>query len=139
MEGSVLNIALKLPDKGLIAVTGELSDEERKALKALSDVLVEFVKRRPNMPLHQIIVMLSVALEEGKSLKTYSERTQYPTSSVSRTFLDNGPKMRTGEAGLGLLEARPSQHNLREYETHLSAKGKSFFKSIAKRMLGVCG
>jgi hypothetical protein len=112
-----------------------LTEDERKALTGLSDVLQKFVSLRPNMPLHQIIVMIQVALEEGKSLKHYATATDYPTSTVSRTFLDCGPKMRTGEEGLGLLEARASMASLREYETHLTTKGRSLFKSVAHRLM----
>src|ERR1700694_3132886 len=113
-----------------------LNDEERKALKHLAEVLQDFIKLRPNMPLHQLVVMLQVALDEGKSLKHYAQVTEYPTSSVSRTFLDNGPKMRTGEEGLGLLEGRASAHSLREYETHLTVKGRSLFKAVARKLMG---
>lgn len=119
-----------------MAATISLSDDERAALKHLCDVLKEFIELRPNMPMHQLVVMLAVALDEGKSLKHYASVTEYPTSSVSRTFLDNGPKMRTGEEGLGLLEARPSAHSLREYETHLTVKGRSLFKSAARKLMG---
>lgn len=113
-----------------------LTDDERTELRRLCDVLTDFIKLRPNMPMHQLVVMLTVALDEGKSLKHYAGVTGYPTSSVSRTFLDNGPKMRTGEEGLGLLEARPSQASLREYETHLTPKGRSMFKGVAKKLMG---
>ncbi len=123
--------------KGLtVSHANGLTDDERKALKHLTEVLNEFISLRPNMPMHQLVVMLHVALDEGKSLKHYAAATEYPTSSVSRTFLDNGPKMRTGEEGLGLLEARPSAHSLREYETHLTVKGRSLFKTIARKLMG---
>jgi hypothetical protein len=128
---------LQVSDRASKGVTvNTLSDEERKALKHLAEVLQDFIKLRPNMPMHQLIVMLYVALDEGKSLKHYSQVTEYPTSSVSRTFLDNGPKMRTGEEGLGLLEARQSAHSLREYETHLTVKGRKAFKDAAKKLMG---
>lgn len=113
-----------------------LSDEERKELERLSSVLKDFINLRPNMPLHQIVVMICVALEEGKSLKHYATTCDYPTSTISRTFLDNGPKLRSGEAGLGLLEARTSAASLREYETHLTVKGRAMFKSIARKLMG---
>jgi hypothetical protein len=117
------------------SVANDLTEEEERALKHLAEVLKDFIKLRPNMPMHQLVVMLYVALDEGKSLKHYSQATEYPTSSVSRTFLDNGPKMRTGEEGLGLLEARPSPHSLREYETHLTTKGRKTFKDAARKLL----
>lgn len=121
--------------RGLALTANGLSEDERTALQHLVDVLQTFIKLRPNMPMHQLVVMLQVALDEGKSLKHYSQVTEYPPSSVSRTFLDNGPKMRTGEEGLGLLEGRASAHSLREYETHLTSKGRQVFKSVAKKLL----
>jgi hypothetical protein len=132
---NVDKITFEEADRGII-VSNIMADDERKALKGLSDVLDEFIKLRPNMPMHQLVVMIGVALDEGKSLKHYSTTLGYPTSSVSRTFLDNGPKMRTGEEGLGLLEARQSAHSLREYETHLTVKGRKMFKDTAKKLLG---
>lgn len=112
------------------------TDDERKALECLLAIVKDFTALRPNMPLHQIVVMLQVALDEGKSLRHYTAKTEYPPSTVSRTFLDNGPKMRTGEEGLGLLEGRTSAHSLREYETHLTVKGRALFKRIAHKLMG---
>lgn len=122
--------------KGLgVSSSTELSEEERKALKNLAEVLREFVALRPNMPIHQVLVMLSVALDEGKSLKHYARALEYPPSTVSRVFLDNGPKARSGEEGLGLLEAKSSIANLREHETYLTVKGRSLFRQVARRLL----
>jgi hypothetical protein len=119
-----------------VSNASNLTDEERRVLKALSDVLLDLIELRPNMPMHHVVVMLQVALDEGKSLKHYAQATEYPTSTVSRAFLDNGPKMRTGEEGLGLVEARTSIASLREYETHLSTKGRTFFRNVARKLLG---
>lgn len=121
--------------KAVSAANG-LSDEERQQLKRFCEVLQEFIDLRPNMPMHQVVVMLAVALDEGKSLKHYAGVADYATSTVSRTFLDNGPKLRSGEEGLGLLEARPSTHSLREHETHLTTKGRALFRSVARKLMG---
>jgi len=120
----------------VVSATSELSDEERKALKGLADVLKDFISLRPNMPMHQVVVMIQVALDEGRSLKHYSDTLEYPTATVSRAFLDNGQKMRNGEEGLGLLEARQSARSLREHETHLTAKGRKLLRDAAKKLAG---
>jgi hypothetical protein len=134
----MLNMTETLPKaKGqAVSNTSNLTDDERRALQGLSDVLTEFIELRPNMPMHQVVIMLQVALDEGKSLKHYSQATEFPTSTVSRAFLDNGPKMRTGEEGLGLIEARTSIASLREYETHLTTKGRTLFRNVARKLLG---
>jgi hypothetical protein len=120
----------------VITAASHFNDDERKAHQGLSDVLKEFIGLRANMPMHQVVVMLQVALEEGKSLKHYSNALDYPSATVSRTFLDNGPKMRTGEEGLRLLEGTPSQRSLREYETSLTPKGRTLFRNVARKLIG---
>lgn len=119
---------------GFVSANG-LTDEERKALENFLSVVKEFMTIRPNMPMHQLVVMLNVDLDEGKSLKHYTDKTGYPPSTVSRTFLDNGPKMRTGEEGLGLLEGRTSAHSLWEYETVLTTRGRALFRKVAHRLM----
>jgi hypothetical protein len=119
-----------------VSAVNELSDDERKALKGFAEVLKDFIALRPNMPMHQVVVMVQVALDEGKSLKHYSDVLEYPTATVSRAFLDNGQKMRNGEEGLGLLEARQSARSLREHETHLTTKGRKLLRDAAKKLAG---
>jgi len=120
----------------VMSAVNELTDEERKALRGFAEVLKDFIALRPNMPMHQVVVMIQVALDEGKSLKHYSDTLEYPTATVSRAFLDNGQKMRNGEEGLGLLEARQSPRSLREHETHLTAKGRKLLRDAAKKLVG---
>jgi DNA-binding MarR family transcriptional regulator len=112
----------------------ELNDDERKVLAGLAEVLDQFEALRPNIPLHQVKMLLRLALDEGKSQKYYSEKWDYPPSTVSRAMLDLGVKTRKGEEGLGLVDFRTSAHSLREHEVHLSIKGKNMLMKAARRL-----
>ena len=111
-----------------------MSDEDKKLVASLADVLDQFEALRPNMPLHQIKMLLKLSLDEGKSQKYYSEKWQYPPSTVSRAMLDLGKRTRKGEEGLGLVEERVSAHSLREHEVSLSIKGKALLAKLIKRL-----
>jgi hypothetical protein len=111
----------------------ELGDDDKKIVVGLIDMLDQIEALRPNMPLHQVKMLLKLALDEGKSQKYYSEKWQYPTSTVSRGMLDLGRRTRKGEEGLGLVEERVSAHSLREHEAYLSLKGKTLLQKIIRR------
>jgi DNA-binding MarR family transcriptional regulator len=115
-------------------VTAEFNDDERKVLRNLADVLEQFKLLRSNIPLHQVIMLLELALDEGKSQKFYSDHLELQPSTVSRGFLDLGQKLRNGEEGFGLVEHRVSAHSLREHEMFVSPKGRSMLQRIIKRL-----
>jgi DNA-binding MarR family transcriptional regulator len=112
----------------------DTGDDERKVLTGLAEVLDQFEALRPNIPLHQVKMLVKLALDEGKSQKYYSEKWDYPPSTVSRAMLDLGIRTRKGEEGLGLVDFRTSPHSLREHEVFLSVKGKSMLARAAKRL-----
>ena len=109
-----------------------LTEDEKDRLKGLIEVLTLMTKDRPNIPVHQLILLFMLALDEGQSQKHYREKSGFPPSTVSRAMLDLGQKMRSGEPGLGLIDDRTSAHSLREYEMYLSRKGAALVKKIAK-------
>jgi DNA-binding MarR family transcriptional regulator len=129
----MLQISDKFPGPTGASVT-DLSDEDRRVLSGLAEVLDQFEALRPNIPLHQVKMLLKLALDEGKSQKYYSEKWDYPPSTVSRAMLDLGKRMRKGEEGLGLVDFRTSAHSLREHEVFLSVKGRSILQKAAKRL-----
>jgi DNA-binding MarR family transcriptional regulator len=100
----------------------------------LAEVLDQFETMRPNIPLHQVKMLVKLALDEGKSQKYYSEKWEYPPSTVSRAMLDLGMRTRKGEEGLGLVDFRTSAHSLREHEVFLSTKGKGLLSRVLKRL-----
>jgi hypothetical protein len=111
-----------------------VNDDEKKVVAGLVDVLDQFEEMRPNFPLHQVKMLLKLALDEGKSQKYYSAKWQYPTATVSRAMLDMGRRMRGGLDGLGLIDERVSTHSLREHEVYLSLKGKTMLQKMIKRL-----
>lgn len=114
--------------------TEEASEAEQASIRNLASVLEMFMELRANIPVHQIVILLRTALDEGHSQKYYSEKLGYPTATISRAMLDLGKKLRTGEPGSMLIDERPSVHSLREHEMLLTAKGRAFLKKVAKRL-----
>jgi DNA-binding MarR family transcriptional regulator len=112
----------------------DIGDDERKVLAGLVEVLDQFEGLRPNIPVHQVKMLVKLALDEGKSQKYYSDKWEYPPSTVSRAMLDLGKRTRKGEEGLGLVDERTSAHSLREHEVYLSVKGKSMLVKLARRL-----
>jgi DNA-binding MarR family transcriptional regulator len=112
----------------------ELEDDEKKLLKGLSEVLEDFTMKRGNIPTLQIVMLLKLASEEGKSQRYYAEKWGIPPSTVSRAMLDLGKKTRAGEPGLGLIEEKVSAHSLREHEVYISLTGKTMLRKIAKKL-----
>jgi hypothetical protein len=118
----------------MMVKTFELSDDDKKLVAGLVDMLNQLEALRANMPLHQVKMLLMLALDEGKSQKYYSGKWQYPPSTVSRAMLDLGRRTRKGEEGLGLIDERVSSHSLKEHEAYLSLKGKTLLHKIIGRL-----
>jgi hypothetical protein len=78
------------------------TDEEKRVLKGLAEVLEQFLLKRANIPLHQVTLLLRLAIDEGHSQKQYSDTLGFPPSTVSRAMLDLGKRRRSGDEGLGL-------------------------------------
>lgn len=136
----MLNITDKsIIPKGLGVNNSGLSEDERKAIKALADIIEQMMALRPNMPIHQFVFLLRLALDEGHSQKYYAEKLGYAPSTVSRAVLDLGRKTRRGEEGLMLLEDRPSAHDLRLQELSLSARGMSLLRKFVKKLYSAVG
>lgn len=115
-------------------VLTELDEDEKRLLASFIAVLMDFTSKRPNIPALHIVMMIQIALDEGKSQKYYSDKWGIPTSSVSRVVLDLSVKTRHGEPGLGLLELRVSPHSLREQEVCLSTTGRALLKKALRRL-----
>jgi DNA-binding MarR family transcriptional regulator len=112
----------------------ELDDDDKRVLSGLVDTLQQFADMRANIPLHQVIMLLRLAMEEGKSQKHYSVKWDLPPSTVSRAMLDLGKRTRKGEEGLGLVQEQHAPHSLKEHEVYLSPKGRGLITKIIKRL-----
>lgn len=109
-----------------------LTEVERKNLQSLITFLEHFTNLKPNIPAYQITAFLRLALDEGKSVKHYSETGDLATSTMSRAFLDLGKKNRQGEQGMMLVEDKPSLRSLRTHEMYLTSKGRALLWKVLK-------
>jgi DNA-binding MarR family transcriptional regulator len=120
-----------------LSLTDELSDDEKKTVKCLVEVLDYFMLERPNIPLHHVSILLRLALDEGRSQKHYREALDYPASTMSRVMLDLGRRRRAGDQeGMGLLDERLSPTHLKEYQVFLSTKGRGLVRKALKKLRG---
>jgi DNA-binding MarR family transcriptional regulator len=112
----------------------EFDAEDKRVISGLVETLQQFADMRANIPIHQVIMLLRLSLDEGKSQKHYSDKWDLPPSTVSRGMLDLGKRTRKGEEGLGLIDERTAAHSLREHEVFLSPKGRTLMGKIIKRL-----
>lgn len=112
----------------------EMNEDETKFIEKFISVLEDFTKHRPNMPVHHVEMLLKLALDEGKSQKYYSINWKTPPATVSRIMLDFGKRFRKGEAGMGLIDERVSDHSLREHEVYLSDKGSALLRKVIRKL-----
>lgn len=109
--------------------------EERRALSRLRTALGAFQTIDSNMPIQIAVSFLTVALNEGKSLREYGELLDAAQSTMSRHLLDLGPRNRKKEPGFGLIEQRSSDDDMRRNVYTLTAKGRALVQTL-NQLLG---
>lgn len=102
---------------------------ERQRLRAISDALSHFRELSPTMPVGEISIFLTAALNEGSSLKELAELSDMRQSTASRYLLNLSDKTRKGDAGYQLLSRESDPDELRRNMYSLTARGR---KVIAK-------
>lgn len=102
---------------------------ERQRLRAISDALSHFRELSPTMPVGEISIFLTAALNEGASLKELAELSDMRLSTASRYLLNLSDKTRKGGAGYQLLSRESDPDELRRNMYSLTAKGR---KVVAK-------
>lgn len=113
-----------------------LTSKDRKNLRCLYQVLEEFKKISPTMPVQQILAFIDVALHEGTSLKELVQLSQVKTATMSRHLIDLGPRNRRMEPGYQLIDCRQDPMELRKNQYTLSDRGKYLINNIARKMDG---
>lgn len=93
------------------------------------ELLAQLQKVDPEFPLHYSICLTHIALNEGMSLTTLSERTGLALSTVSRIVgaLSNGRQ--NGQA-YGLVELKVSEQERRRKELYLTQKGWAVMRGV---------
>ena len=100
-----------------------------RALKPLSDI------RGTRMPLSYVIVFLTVALDEGKSVGSYARALGIKNRLTMSRFLKHiGRKGRNGNDGLELVTSRPDPSVYQGTQIFLTAKGRTIADQISREL-----
>lgn len=103
---------------------------ERQRLRAIADALSHFRELSPTMPVGEISIFLTAALNEGSSLKELAELADMRLSTASRYLLDLSDKTRKGDAGYQLLSRESDPDELRRNMYSLTAKGRKVVEKL---------
>lgn len=103
---------------------------ERQRLRAISDALSHFRELSPTMPVGEISIFLTTALNEGSSLKELAELSDMRLSTASRYLLNLSDKTRKGDAGYHLLSRESDPDELRRNMYSLTAKGRKVVEKL---------
>lgn len=125
-----------LPGVNALEIASLMEDVDKRTLTRLRTVIRRFRRVRQTMPVHLVEALLSVAINEGKSVIAYARESEVSQSVMSRHLLELGTQYVKGEPGLGLIEKRPSAHSLREYEVYLTASGRRTVAEVAEMLQG---
>lgn len=103
---------------------------ERQRLRAISDALSHFRELSPTMPVGEISIFLTAALNEGLSLKELAELADMRLSTASRYLLNLSDKTRKGGAGYQLLSRESDPDELRRNMYSLTARGRKVVEKL---------
>ncbi len=99
------------------------------ALKPLSDI------RGTRMPLSYVIVFLTVALDEGKSVGSYARALGIKNRLTMSRFLQHiGRKGRSGSDGLDLVTSKPDPSVYQGTQIFLTTKGRAIADHISREL-----
>jgi DNA-binding MarR family transcriptional regulator len=104
--------------------------EMRQATTAFMRSIKEIMDINPSMPVSQVYVLTTVALNEGKSLIELSRQTGIRHATMSRYLLDLSDKLRTGDEGYKLVNRDIDPEELRRNMYTLAPKGRFLFRKI---------
>jgi hypothetical protein len=100
-----------------------------RALKPLSDI------RGTRMPLSYVLVFLTVALDEGKSVGGYSRALGIKNRLTMSRFLKHiGRGGRNGSDGIELVTSRPDPSVYQDTQIFLTAKGRAIADQISREL-----
>jgi hypothetical protein len=98
-----------------------LSDEDKSDLVPFLQAIEVMREVDPTMPLHKLVGLLLVALNEGDvGVKQYAKQAEVATSVMTRNLLDLGQRTRAMEPGLGLVRQGNDPMDLRTTQTFLT-------------------
>lgn len=112
----------------------ELESEERMDIRRVLESLNEIRMISAQMSISQVMSFLTVALNEGKSLKELAELMDCKMNTMSRQLIDLGPRNRRMEEGYQLIQSRQDPFEYRKNQYTLTPRGRHLIKAILKHM-----
>lgn len=109
-------------------------DTNLRIIEQLVDALQEFKNINPNMSVQQIMAFLTVALNEGLSLKEIADLQGMKIPTLSRIFIDLGFRNRNMEPGYNIVESRQDPMELRKNQYTLSKRGQHIVDKLVKKL-----
>lgn len=103
----------------------------RVQLRAFYTSLTTFRDLSVTMPVGEVMAFLTVALNEGASLKELSDKMDMKMSTTSRYLLDLSDKTRTGAAGYGLVNREVDPNELRRNMYSLTPNGRKIVSQLS--------
>lgn len=108
-----------------------------RALHGMLDLFRDLEAKGPAskpMAIQEAVAFLAVVERPGKTVNDYAQATGMSPTSMSRYLLDLGERMRTGEAGRGLIVGRRNVLDMREVQYFLTPKGVGFVGRLLGRL-----
>lgn len=104
---------------------------KRATIRSFLEATHTFRDLNPTMPVGEVLMFLTVALNEGASLTELAELSGTRKSTASRYLLDLPDKTRTGAAGYGLVSREQDPEELRRNMYGLTAKGRKVIAQLS--------
>lgn len=114
----------------------EAASRDKRAIHALMRVLKPLSNiRGTRMPLSYVIVFLTVALDEGKSVSSYARALGIKNRLTMSRFLQHiGRKGSRGNPGLDLVTSKPDPSVHHGTQIFLTAKGRTIAEHISREL-----
>ena len=111
-----------------------LSNEDRRTLMNIRDIIDIFLELDRKMPLIYVRTFIEVALNPGKGSTAYGSAIGTGQPQMSRLLLEIGPQARFREHGLKLIDQMTSPDSAREKQAYLTPAGMTLMYDIIRRM-----
>lgn len=112
-----------------------LSKEDRERLLQLREIVRMFQEKNENMPVQVINVLLTVALNEGKSMRELMRLADIESqSTISRHLIDLGPRNRYKKEGYKLVQSKVDPMEMRKKNYTLTKNGRRLTSSILEKL-----
>lgn len=103
---------------------------QRRQIRAIYDTVCTFRDLSVTMPVGEVAMFLTVALNEGLSQTELAEKADMKKSTASRYLLDLSEKTRSGGPGHGLINGDTDPSELRRKMYTLSPRGRNIIRKL---------